>query len=503
MRRALLALSVACALLLALVLPVAAQGQSLADQVRGLTHHTEEGIEFAEQNKPALMRAEYEELHAIWGSFEDQVREKDAAGYVEIESALDALKAVVTAEPLDAVAVKAAYEKLGREVEEVATRLGGASAGASPAIATPIPATLPDALKNLDAAYAAVERGDAATAAEQVGTFIRAWPALEGVVAAKSQDAYTAVEVDLGRAHAALTAEPADMAGAEAAIERLRGTLAPFADGMAYSAFDAAAIILREGLEALLVIVALLAFLGKSGNADKRGWIWGGGALGVLASIITAMILQAVFSNVSAGVNREVIEGVAGLVAAALLFYVSYWLHSKASLHAWQKYINARTTRALARGSMAGLALLAFLAVFREGAETTIFYLGMAPSIELRDLLLGFGLGVAVLVVAAVLMLVVGVRLPLRPFFRVAGLLVYYLGFKFVGTGLHALQVAGVIPATPIAGLAPNPLFEFFGIYPIWQTLLPQLALLLGALAAWLFLRAQDRRARALETAVA
>jgi len=100
-------------------------------------------------------------------------------------------------------------------------------------------------------------------------------------------------------------------------------------------------------------------------------------------------------------------------------------------------------------------------------------------------------------------MLGIGVRVPLRPFFAIAELLVFYLCCKFTGTGLHALQVAGVIPATPIAGLAPNPLFEFFGIYPIWQTLLPQLALLLGALAAWLFLRAQDRRARALETAVA
>jgi high-affinity iron transporter len=94
-----------------------------------------------------------------------------------------------------------------------------------------------------------------------------------------------------------------------------------------------------------------------------------------------------------------------------------------------------------------------------------------------------------------VLMLALGVKLPLRPFFRVAGLLVYYLGFKFVGTGLHSLQVAGVIPSTPIASLSSNPIFEFFGIYPTWQTLLPQLALLLGALAVWMLLRASERRA--------
>ncbi len=152
---------------------------------------------------------------------------------------------------------------------------------------------------------------------------------------------------------------------------------------------------------------------------------------------------------------------------------------------------------------MAGLALLAFLAVFREGAETTVFYLGMAPAIAPRDLLLGIGVGIAILIVAAVLMLALGVKLPVRPFFRVAGLLVYYLGFKFVGAGLHSLQVAGVIPGTPIAGLSSNPIFEFFGIYPTWQTLLPQLALLLGALAVWVLLRVSERRASRLGVSAA
>src|SRR5439155_9729696 len=126
----------------------------------------------------------------------------------------------------------------------------------------------------------------------------------------------TAIEVDLGRAAAAIKALPADMAAAGAALDRLRATLAPFTGAQTYTALDAAAIILREGLEALLVIVALLAFLRRSGNADKRGWIWAGGALGVLSSIVAAVILQALFSSVSAGQNRELIEGLTGLIAA-------------------------------------------------------------------------------------------------------------------------------------------------------------------------------------------
>jgi len=282
-----------------------------------------------------------------------------------------------------------------------------------------------------------------------------------------------------------------NLAEAEAAVEQLRETLAPFVIGTTYTMFDAAAIMLREGLEALLVIVALLAFLRRSGNNDKRGWILAGGGLGVLASLIIAFTLQAIFNQASAGQNREVVEGVTGLVAAALLFYVSYWLHSKASLHGWQKFIGQRTTHALKRGSLTSLSLLTFLAVFREGAETTVFYLGIAPAINTQDLLLGLSLGVALLMVVAVLMVGIGMRLPLRPFFTIAGLLVYYLGFKFLGSGIHALQVTGTLPATPIPGL---PAISAIGFYPVWEGALAQLALLGAALVVFLYLRVQQRR---------
>ena len=478
--------------------PLATPTTGLAGQVLGLSHHANEGIEAAEANRPELMRAEYEELHAIWGSFEDAVNAQDPEGYLDIENALDTVKAAVAAQPLDPAAVKAAYTHLDTELNEVGARLGSApAAGTTAAAADVTPATL---LATLGEVEEALERGDIATARSEFTGFIRSWPAAEDTIATRSDDDYKAIEASMGKASAALRAEPADTATASTALASIRNTLTPYTNPSSYTALDAALIILREGLEALLVVVALLAFLRKSGNSDKRGWIWAGAGLGVLASIGAALVLQAIFSTISAGRNRELIEGVTGLVAAVLLFYVSYWLHSKASLGAWKKYIDARTTQALARGSMAGLALLAFLAVFREGAETAVFYLGMAPSISMRDLLLGFGAGTAILAVLAVLMLVVGVKLPLRPFFRVAGLLVYYLGFKFVGTGLHALQVADVLPSSPIGSGDSNAVLEFFGIYLTWQTLLPQLLLLAAALAVFFYLRAQERRARSMGT---
>lgn len=107
------------------------------------------------------------------------------------------------------------------------------------------------------------------------------------------------------------------------------------------------------------------------------------------------------------------------------------------------------------------------MAVFREGAETTIFYLGMAPAISTGDLLLGIGIGMLLLGIAAWLMLVGGVRLPVRLFFRIIRFFVFYLGFKFIGTGIHNLQVAGVVGTTPIPFL---PAIPVLGIYPTWQT---------------------------------
>src|SRR5262249_7232411 len=147
------------ALLLARVAPVAAQGQSLSDLIRSLTYHAKEGIEAAEGNKPELMRAEYEEIHAIWESFEGQVRAKDPAGYVELEAALDAIKRAAYAQPPDRAAVRLAYEQFEHTADEVADRVGGAAAPAQTTAAT-----LPDALKSLDKAAAAIQRGDSAEA---------------------------------------------------------------------------------------------------------------------------------------------------------------------------------------------------------------------------------------------------------------------------------------------------------------------------------------------------
>src|SRR5262249_4889342 len=155
--------------------------------------------------------------------------------------------------------------------------------------------------------------------------------------------------------------------------------------------------------------------------------------------------------------------------------YVSYWLHNKASAYGWQRYLTQRTDEVLQGGRLFGLATLAFLAIFREGAETALFYLGMVGNISTSDLLIGLGIGFGGLAILGVLMTVAGLRIPMRPFFAAASVLVFYLCFKFVGTGIHGLQVAGIVPAPSASYL---PAIDALGMYSTWPTTIAQLLLL-------------------------
>jgi len=462
-------------------------GSATVQGVAAVAHVAEEGLDAARSNDLAGAQHEFAELHEIWEANEDQVRAVDPALYGEIEASLHRVETSLAATPVQNTELVAAFDHLLDEANEGVEHLNG---GVKTTTAATGGATVADFQANLATALTAVNARSEGNGKSAVLAVTNLWPSVEGAVAAQSPAAYEAVEAQLSLATAALHTDPVDWAAANQALAAMQTALEPIGAEQTYTMFDSAAIMLREGLEALLVIAALLAVLRRSNNQEKQIWVWGGAALGILLSIAVAFVLQAVFSQVSAGQNRELIEGVTSLVAAVLLIYVSYWLHSKASLHGWQRYINASTTRALARGNLVGLGLLALLAVFREGAETAVFYLGMAPAISSGDLFFGIGIGVVLLAVAAWLMLVAGVRLPVRLFFRVAGFLVFYLGFKFVGTGIHNLQVAGVVGATPIPFLPPIPVL---GIYPTWETLIPQLLMIAFAVAMAVRLQAQDR----------
>jgi high-affinity iron transporter len=234
-------------------------------------------------------------------------------------------------------------------------------------------------------------------------------------------------------------------------------------------------IILREGFEAILVVGAVVAFLLKTGHRERLRSIWIGAGLGLAASALTALVLETVLAAVPA--SSEIIEGVTLLVAVAVLFSVSYWLISRVEAAKWQQFIRDKVTAALAQGGGRALAFVAFLAVYREGAETALFYQALfSESGHLAlPIVMGIVAGCAALAIIFTLFYRFGVRIPLRPFFSVTSILLYYMAFVFMGKGIRELQEGNVIPISRIHGL---PSVEALGIYPTWETVLAQLLLL-------------------------
>jgi high-affinity iron transporter len=235
-------------------------------------------------------------------------------------------------------------------------------------------------------------------------------------------------------------------------------------------------IILREGLEAILVIGAVVAFLIKTGHRDRLRSIWLGCALALVASAVTAVVLQTALRAMPA--SREILEGATMLVAVAVLFSVSYWLISKVEAAKWKRFINDKVTAALEHGGSRALATVAFLAVYREGAETALFYQALfnEGTSALLPLVLGMLVGFAVLAVVFTLIYRFGIRIPLRPFFAVTSGLLYLMAFVFMGKGLRELQEGNAMSITALPGF---PHVDVLGIYPTVETLLGQLLLVL------------------------
>jgi high-affinity iron transporter len=235
-------------------------------------------------------------------------------------------------------------------------------------------------------------------------------------------------------------------------------------------------IILREGFEAILVIGAIVAFLLKTGHRERLRSIWMGVGFALAASAATAVVLKTLLAAVPA--SREIIEGTTLLLAVAVLFSVSYWLISKVEAAKWQQFIKEKVSAALEHGGGRALTFVAFLAVFREGAETALFYQALfneGPNVAL-PLTLGIVAGFIALAIIFTLFYHFGVRIPLRPFFSVTSVLLYYMAFVFMGKGVRELQEGNAIPLSPIRDF---PHVDWLGLYPSWQGVLSQLALLI------------------------
>lgn len=245
-----------------------------------------------------------------------------------------------------------------------------------------------------------------------------------------------------------------------------------------------AVILLREGLEALLVVLAIGTVLARAGRKEGLRYVHAGWVTALIAGVGTWLLAQYVISI--SGASREIIEGAAALLAAGILFYVGYWMHSKTQSQQWQQFIQQQVQTQLKQGALWGLAGLAFLAVYREVFETVLFYQSLLLQAPDGDSSVAYGVGFGVIVLAAVAWAIIkySVKLPLNTFFKVTTYVILALVFIMLGKGISALQEAAWLSHTAF------PLditFEWLGVYANWEAVVAQLAYVV--LAAYLFRR--------------
>ena len=405
------------------------------------------------------IREAYKKMNSTWTTNESVVRDNSTAHYGKVETAISFLRSAIETEPTDFDMIQSSFDDLktaidnfvkGEKVQEAAGNL-----------------TLKDGIKLLEEALSLFQSGDDKKAAAKMKEFITIWPTIEGDVSVNNPPSlYTKVE----------SQTPVIMVkGSEEKyqkqLESLVSDLSQIDTTASYHFFDAMLILLREGVEALLIVMALITTLKASKMKKGLKWVYAGAASGVLASAVIAALLQFLFPAVASGSNREIIEGAVGIFAVAMMILVGIWLHSKASIEKWNDFMESQMKAVTATGSFLSMFALSFLAVFREGAETILFYAGILPRITMTDFLLGIGLALLVLVLLAFIMnKASGLLKPHSIFFWLTWL-IYALAFKMLGVSIHALQLTNILPTHLINGFVT---VDWMGIYPSLEVVVSQ-----------------------------
>ncbi len=344
----------------------------------------------------------------------------------------------------------------------------------------------------------AYRRGDAARAHQlAVTSYLEGFELVEAPLDAVDRGLRTRVEAAMLRYRTLIQSRaPQETVEAEARailalLDTARQRLEAARLSPATTFTSALVILLREGLEAILVLAALIAMLIKSGRREALRYVHAGWiaalALGGLTWLAASYVVTV------SGASREVTEGVTALVAAAVLLYVGFWMHRHAHAARWKAYLEMRVPSALSGRTLWALAAVSFVAVYREAFETVLFYqaLWIEAGPEGRVAVGGgFAAAVAGLVLLAWLILKLGLRLPVGWFFGAGSALMAVLAVVLAGKGIAALQHAGTLPVGPLD----LPAIPSLGVYPTWQGVLTQVALVVLILAAIGYSR---RRARA------
>nr|WP_229474773.1 cytochrome c/FTR1 family iron permease [Pseudoduganella lurida] len=347
------------------------------------------------------------------------------------------------------------------------------------------PAGLALARQRLQDSLAALHAGRRAEATRlALSSYLDGFEPIEPVVGARDPALLAAVESAMLAYRSALsTGTPAQAEAAAAHIDTLFARVdAALGDANADPAttyIGALTILLREGLEALLIVIGMIAVLRKGGRQDVLRYVHAGWASALAAGAVTWA--AATWLVAISGASREVTEGVGAVFAALVLLSVGMWMHQKSSAGRWQSYLEEKLSAAMTRRSAWALFALAFIAVYREVFETVLFYSALAADGNGGALLGGFATAVVLLAIVAWVMLRTSARMPIGKFFSATSVFVAVLAVILIGKGTAALQEAGWIGVTPI----PAPRIDLLGMYPTVQTLTAQAVVLAIALSGY------------------
>lgn len=419
----------------------------------------------------------YSVFLGIWSKNERVVQEQSIAAYGQVETQMSFMRISLAEDELDVAAFSEQVEALDQTIQDFAAgKIKESTATTTYSLATLIGL--------LEKSEASIEEKEFDQAANTLKKFITIWPTVEGEVRTKNAGLYSEIEAELPLLVSDLTRDEVQVSAVVEKIDSLKQQINFIQQDTEYSFWDSALILLREGLEALLIISALIAFLKKAGQQHMQHYVYIGAAAGIAVSILAAVLMSTLFQSGTIDASREVMEGYIGILAAAMMLGVGVWLHSKSTVTAWNQYIAKQMNQALSTQSVLAMTLLSFLTVFREGAETVVFYMGIAPKMSTFDFGLGIVLALLILVAAAFFFAKASKKIPMHLFFGVATVFIYLLAFKIIGASIHTLQLTNVLPTHIIADL---PVINVIGFYPSVETLSGQLVLVILIIATILY----------------
>ena len=379
----------------------------------------------------------------------------------------------------------------GTSEQALAQRIGPDRAGAviaylraNPAAVTAASSaaepTLALARQRLKDSLAAYERGDRAKAKElALAAYLDGFEPVEGVLSARDPALLARVEQAMGELRSAIAKgrDPADVRSRVAAIDALFAAaemaLAPGQASDASTFLGAFTILLREGLEALLVVIAMIAFLRKADRTEALAYVHGGWVAALVAGAGTWAV--ATYAIGISGASRELTEGFGSLLAAAILLSVGIWMHGKSQAEEWRRYIRTKMQGALSRGSAWFLFGLAFIVVYREVFETILFYAALWTPDNGATIVAGALSAMALLALISWAMLRYSAKLPITLFFRYSAILIAILTVVLAGKGVGALQEAGILSITPLAAV---PRITMLGLFPTLESVGTQIVTL-------------------------